>query len=36
MAVGLVQAADTIRLVVDVACDVFDVLHVCPERKNRE
>lgn len=28
--VGLVEAADTIRLVVDVAGDVFDVLHVRP------
>lgn len=29
--VGLVEAADAVRLVVDVAGDVLDVLHVRPE-----
>lgn len=33
MGVGLIQPAHTIRLIVDVSCDVLDVLHVCPEIK---
>lgn len=32
MAVGLIETADAVRLIVDVARDVLDVLHVCPER----
>lgn len=33
MAVGLVEAADAVRLIVDAARDVFDVLHVRPGRR---
>lgn len=33
MAVGLIKTADAVRLIVDVARDVLDVLHVCPKRR---
>lgn len=36
MAVGLVEAADAVRLIVDAARDVFDVLHVRPGGDNVE
>lgn len=32
--IGLIQPAHSIRLIVDAACDVFDVLHMCPAGKN--